>query len=171
MKRPFLPAVAALSAVTAAIAISAPAQADKYFGKSASFTHNTSTNSVGVQAYGNDSTTWYGVQKISISKYYAGISNSSGPDAGRVRVDPSIKISGLAGSISSGGGGFSEVSNTCAHDAYYSAEGVGHVSFYHDGVVCSGSSIDFTDIVIKNSAAARYAGNWYGYTVSLSYYD
>ncbi|WP_432940310.1 hypothetical protein ACQPXM_31415 [Kribbella sp. CA-253562] len=168
--------IVAAATVAAAVVCALPATAqaaDHTFQRAQTFNLNSlgaTKNTVFVSAYGDESTTWYGYQKMAVSKYYASVYTSAGIKASRSRVTPEIKISGVSLSVSASGGSFSVVSNACVAATSYSAVNSDYAKFQHDGVACTGDSVDLTSITATNRAAVQYGGGWYGYTVTASFY-
>ena len=174
MKRKFFPLVVVMGALIAFLvnAAASPATANSI---SNGYTYSTGTSAkhtVSISATSTVTSSWTGYQTAKVSNLNARIArySSSMPAAKQLRVDPNVKISGVSTSISAGGGGFTESSSQCSHPNVLSGAYATVLSYYEDSVVCTGGSIDLTQIDVSNDGSAWYGTTWYGHIVHAYHY-
>jgi hypothetical protein len=159
---------AALLAVGIILASGTSAHADGHFGNTNNYNRGGALLSITANAYGNNSVTWYGAEKVAVSKIYVRTWNYGGSHVGRTQLKPIVDFNGYTLSAdSSGAFGVGPYNDSCARAAITEADR--SVTYQHDGVACTGTASDIREVSVTNQAAVRFGGVWYGYTVKANY--
>ena len=151
------------------LASATSAHADGHFGNTNHYNRGGALLSITANAYGNNSVTWYGAEKVAVSQIYVRTWNYGGSRVGATKLKPIVDFNGLALSAdTSGAFGVGPYNDSCARGGI--TEYDRSVTYQHDGVACTGTAADITSVSVTNQAAVRKGGVWYGYTVKANFH-